>query len=186
MAQAVAEPRFVTADELLRMPDDGLRRELIDGEIHITAPAGEEHGAVAGNLLAELGHYVRRQRLGQIYTAETGFKISVAPETVLCPDAAFVRRERLDEIKIGKGFRLGAPDLVVEVVSPGDSFGEVEAKVLKWLGAGCRMVIVVSPFRRAASVYRSPTDVVLLTEDDVIDGGDVVPGWTVALKELFV
>jgi len=186
MAQAVAEPRFITADELLRMPRDGIRRELIDGEIHITAPAGEEHGAIAGNLLAELGHYVRRHRLGQVYTAETGFKIRVDPDTVLCPDAAFVRRERLDEVKIGKGFRAGAPDLVVEVVSPGDSSNEVEAKVLKWLGAGCAMVIVASPFRRAASVYRSPTDVALLTEDDVIDGGDVVPGWTLSLNELFV
>jgi Uma2 family endonuclease len=97
-----------------------------------------------------------------------------------------VTRERLDKIGIGKGFRLGAPDLVVEVVSPGDSFVEVEAKVLKWLGAGCRMVIIINPHRRAASVYRSPTDVVLLTEDDAINGGEVVPGWTLPLRELFV
>jgi Uma2 family endonuclease len=185
MAQAVAEPRYVTADELLRMPDDGVRRELIDGEIHTMAPAGEEHSAIAGNFVAELGGYVRKHRLGQIYT-EGGFKIRVGPDTVLSPDAAFVTRERLAEVRIGKGFRLGAPDLVVEVVSPGDSFVEVEAKVMKWLGAGCRMVIIVNPLRRAASVYRSPSDVVLLTEDDEIDGGDVVPGWKLSLREIFV
>lgn len=186
MAQAVAESAYITADELLRMPDDGLRRELIDGEIHTMAPAGEEHGAIAGNLVAELGHYVRAHRLGQIYTAEAGFRLDLDPDTVLCPDAAFVTRERLDQIKIGKGFRVGAPDLVVEVVSPGDSFGDVEVKVLKWLAGGCRMVTIVNPRRRAASVYRSPNDVVLLTENDVIDGGDVVPGWKLPLRELFV
>jgi len=185
MAEAAVaiDTKPITADELLAIPDDGFRRELLDGELIIMPPAGEEHGAIAGNLLVDLGHYVRQHRLGQIYTAETGFKLG--SDTVLCPDAAFVARERIDQIGIGKGFRVGAPDLVVEVVSPGDSFGPVEAKVFKWLAAGCRMVVVVNPSRRAATVYRSRNDVLLLSASDSIDGGDVVPGWNLPLRELF-
>ncbi|HET7464053.1 MAG TPA: Uma2 family endonuclease [Longimicrobium sp.] len=187
MAEAAAAiaPGFVTAEDLLRMPNDGVRRELVDGELRIIPPAGDEHGAIAGDILVDLGHYVRTHRLGRIYTAETGFTLASGPDTVLAPDASFVSRERIAHLGIGKGFRIGAPDLVVEVVSPGDSFGEVEAKVFKWLGAGCRMVIVVNPTRRAATVYRSRNDLLLLSENDAIDGGDVVPGWKLPLKEIF-
>ncbi|HET7229610.1 MAG TPA: Uma2 family endonuclease [Longimicrobium sp.] len=187
MAEAAyaAEPRLVTADELLRMTDDGVRRELVDGELTTMPPAGEEHGAIAGDFLVDLGHYVRTHRLGQIYTAETGFKIATDPDTVLCPDAAFVAQERISQIGIGKGFRIGAPDLVVEVVSPSDSIGKVDVKAFRWLDAGCRMVIVIVPNWRSATVYRSRDDVRVLRENDVIDGGDVVPGWTLPLRQLF-
>jgi Uma2 family endonuclease len=185
MAQAAIEPTLVTADDLLRMPEDGDRKELVDGELRIMPPAGEEHGAIAADILVDLGHYVRTHRLGRTYTAETGFKIASLPDTVLAPDASFVTRERIARLGIGKGFRIGAPDLVVEVVSPGDSFGDMEVKVFKWLDAGCQMVIVVNPNRRAATVYRSRTDVLVLGENDAIDGADVVPGWKLPLREIF-
>lgn len=182
---AAVQIRPVTADELLVMPDDGLRHELVDGEVLVTPPPGEEHGAVAAEILVSLGSHVRARDLGRVYAAETGFRITSAPDTVLAPDAAFVSRERVERTAIGKGYRAGAPDLVVEVVSPSDSFAEVEAKVTRWLGAGCRMVIVINPARRAATVYRSRADIALLTEGDVLDGGEVVPGWTLPLRELF-
>jgi Uma2 family endonuclease len=173
---AAVQARPVTADELLAMPDDGLRRELVDGEVRVTPPPGEEHGAVAAEILVSLGSHVRTHGLGKVYAAETGFRIGFDPDTVMAPDAAFVSRERIEQAAIGRGYRIGAPDLLVEVVSPGDSFVEVEAKVARWLSAGCRMVIVVNPARRAATVYRSRDDIALLTEGDVLDGGDVVPG----------
>ena len=182
---AAVQPRPVTADELLAMPDDGLRRELIDGEVRVTPPPGEEHGAIAADVLLSLGDHVRRNGLGRVFAAETGYRTSSDPDTVMAPDAAFVSRERIDQVAISRGYRAGAPDLAVEVVSPGDSFVEVEAKVARWLAAGCRMVIVVNPARRAATVYRSRDDITLLTEGDVLDGGDVVPGWTLPLRELF-
>lgn len=124
--------------------------------------------------------------LGRVHAAETGFKVSESPDTIMAPDAAFVSRERIEQAAIGKGYRAGAPDLAVEVVSPGDTFGRVEAKVARWLAAGCRMVIVVNPERRAATVYRSLSEVRLLTENDALDGADVVPGWTLPLRDLFV
>jgi Uma2 family endonuclease len=182
---AAVQPRLVTADELLAMPDDGLRRELVDGEIFVTPPPGEEHGAIAADILLSLGTHVRGHGLGRVFAAETGYRTGSNPDTVMAPDAAFVSRERIEQVAISRGYRTGAPDLAVEVVSPGDSFVEVEAKVARWLAAGCRMVIVINPARRAATVYRSRDDITLLTEGDVLDGGDVVPGWTLPLRQLF-
>ncbi len=184
-ATAALQSPPVTADELLAMPDDGLLRELVDGEVWMTPPPGEEHGIVAAQILISLGHHVLSHGLGRVHAAETGFRISDDPDTVLAPDAAFVSRERIERASVGTGYRAGPPDLAVEVVSPGDSFARVETKVARWLAAGCRMVVVVNPARRAATVYRSRDDIALLTEGDVLDGGEVVPGWKLPLRELF-
>jgi Uma2 family endonuclease len=182
---AAVQRQPVTADELLAMPDDGLRRELVDGEVLVTPPPGEEHAVVAAEILISLGNHVRSAGLGRVHT-EGGFRISSTPDTVLAPDVAFVSSERIEQVPIRKGYRTGAPDLAVEVVSPSDSFSDVEAKVARWLAAGCRMVVVVNPARRAATVYRSLSEVRLLTENDALQGGDVVPGWTLPLRDLFV
>ena len=182
---AAAQSRFVTADELLHAPNDGLRHELVAGGVFVMAPAGEEHGTIAAEILIELGQYVRERHLGRVYT-EAGFKVAADPDTVLAPDVAFVRRERIEEVGVGQGFRIGAPDLAVEVVSPNDSFAAVEAKVIQWLDSGCRMVVVVNPRKRTATVYQSRSDIVVLTENEVIDGGDVVPGWRLPVGEIFV
>jgi Uma2 family endonuclease len=185
MAHAAAvQVRSITADDLFRMPDDGLRRELIDGEVWVTPPPGEEHGVVAAEIVRSLGNHVRAHGLGKV-TTEVGSKLQSDPDTVLAPDAAFVGRERIERAEIGKGYRIGAPDLVVEVASPSDSFAKLEVKVARCLSAGCRMVVVVNPDRRAATVYRSLSEVLLLTENDVLDGGDVVPGWKLPLRDLF-
>jgi Uma2 family endonuclease len=185
MAQAVTEPRLVTADELLRMPDDGVRRELIRGELREMSPAGARHGRIGAEILARLGTYVGERRLGEVFNADTGFLLASGPDTVRAPDVGFVSRERADRVGDVEEFWPGAPDLAIEVISPSDSFAEVDEKVAEYLDAGCRMVVVVNPRRRAATVYRSRSDIVLLTENDVLDGGEVVPGWSLPLREVF-
>lgn len=174
-----------TAEELLRMPDDGFRYELVMGELKQMTPAGDEHGYVAMNVGIALGSYVKAKDLGRTYAAETGFLISRAPDTVRAPDAAFVTRERVEEAGQTGGYFPGAPDLAVEVVSPNDTHSEVVEKALAWLEAGCRMVLVVDPGNRAVTVYRSPRDVSVLKEGDALDGADVLPGWTLPVSELF-
>ena len=84
-----------------------------------------------------------------------------------------------------RGFRPGAPDLAVEVMSPGDTKREVADKVAEWLEAGAAMVWVVDPKLRAVTVYRPFTDSVTLTAGDTLDGGDVVPGFQIAVSEIF-
>jgi Uma2 family endonuclease len=173
-----------TADELMRMPDDGFRYELVKGEIRKMAPAGSRHGQVALEVAWSLKQHVDANKLGVTFASETGFKISTNPDTVRAPDAAFVSRERIEKLGVPKGYWPGAPDLAVEVVSPNDSYEEVEEKVLDWLEAGTRMVVIVNPAKRVVSVYRA-LKATVLTENDVLNGEDVVPGWSVSVKALF-
>ena len=109
---------LVTADELLRMPDDGKRYELIEGELIEMAPAGSRHGEIAASVVIVLGHYVRKNDLGTIFAAETGFLLRYDPDTVRAPDAAYIAKNRLPREGVPFGFMDTIPDLVVEVVSP--------------------------------------------------------------------
>lgn len=182
---ALANDRWVTADQLLLIPDDGLRRELIRGEVRVMTPAGSQHGRLAMRVALRLAAHVAEHGLGTVYAAETGFKLASDPDTVRAPDVAFVTRERVEAVGDTEKYWPGPPDLAVEVLSPDDRYHEVDEKVAEWLEAGCRMVIVVNPRRRAATIYRSPNHVQLLTANDTIDGGEVVPGWTLPLRDLF-
>lgn len=177
--------RLITAEELWRMPDDGLRHELIRGELTSMAPAGFHHGVLAGDIHADLSQYVRKAGLGVVATAETGFRLSSNPDTVRAPDVAFVAKARLEGIGLTEKYFPGAPDLAVEVLSPGDTYSEVQDKVFDWLGAGTRMVVVVDPRTRRVMVHRSLTDSQVLAEQDYLDGGDVVPGWRLLVKAIF-
>lgn len=177
---------LITADELLHMPGDGNRYELVKGELIRMAPAGGEHGATVMNIGAPLYMHVKKNALGIVLGAETGFKLTSDPDTVRAPDVAFIHRDRIPESGIPKGYWPGAPDLAVEVISPGDTYSEVEDKVNEWLDAGTRIVIVANPRNRTLKVYRSRTDVTVLTEFDVLECGDVVLGFACKVSELFV
>ena len=181
-----ATTQLTTAEELLRMPDDGFRYELVEGELRRMSPAGHNHGRIAMRLAVPLGKFIADNNLGAVYAAETGFKLKSNPDTVRAPDVSFIRRERVEEIGETEGFWMGAPDLAVEVNSPGDRVSEVEEKVQEWLNGGARLVWVVSPKLRVVTVYRSLTDIVTLTEKDTLDGGEVVPGFQFPVAELFL
>jgi len=176
---------LVTAEELLAMPDDGFRYELIAGEIRQMSPAGIEHGLVAGRLDRLLGQHVFQNKLGETLIAEPSFRLSRDPDTVRVPDIAFIRRDRLRRRDRREAFWPGAPDLAVEVVSPNDAPSEVDEKVMAWLDAGAGMVWVVNPASRSITVHRSSTDITTLTEKDELDGQDVVPGFRCRVSEIF-
>lgn len=175
----------LTADELLRLLDDGFRYELVKGELRKMSPAGHRHGRIAANMTGSLVPHVTTHKLGAVYAAETGFLISRNPDTVRAPDVAFISQKRLDDIGDVEGYWPGAPDLIVEVISPTDVYTEVEEKVFNWLAAGAKMVVVVNSRKRVVTVYRSLTDIVVLTEEGVLDGGDVVPGWSMPVRDIF-
>lgn len=174
-----------TADELLRLPDDGKRRELIAGELREMTPAGHEHGRVTMRLAGPLSVFVEAHQLGAVYAAETGFLIAENPDTVRAPDIAFVSRSRLAQIFQTRGYFPGAPDLAVEVISPTDSYSDVESKVEQWLDAGSRMVVVADPRNRTVKVYRTITDITVLTAAGIFDGSDVVPGFKLPVGQMF-
>jgi Uma2 family endonuclease len=178
--------QLMTAEELLRLPRGRLRYELVKGELRTMSPAGFDHGVIIMNLASPLDQYVKAHNLGFVCGAETGFKIASDPDTVRAPDIAFVRRERIPSTGRPKAYWPGAPDLAVEVTSPGDTFEEVEEKVAEWLTAGARAVWVVNPKRRTVTVYSSPSEAAILTENDELDGQPVVPGFRCRVSEIFV
>lgn len=177
--------QLVTAHELLRTPDEGFRYELVRGVVHRMSPASHQHGRLSINCATPLDHHVRAHGLGVVYAAATGFKLSTNPDTVRAPDVAFVRQERVAAVGDTEGYWPGPPNLAVEVVSPHDLYTDIEDKVIDWLQAGTRMVIVINPRKRTVTVYRSLTNIVILTAEDTLDGADVVPGWRLPVRELF-
>jgi Uma2 family endonuclease len=178
------EPLGMTAEKLLELPDDGMRHELVEGELRTMTPAGERHGWVALGIGARIFEHVEREGLGRAYAAETGFVLHRGPDTVRAPDVAFVTTDRLTP-EPTTGFAELAPDLVVEVVSPSDRASEVSSKALMWLDAGVRLVWVVDPQARLAAVHHPGGLVTVLREDGVLDGEDVLPGFRLPLATVF-
>ena len=149
--------RLMTAEELLRLPDDGQRHELIVGELRTMSPGGAQQGRVAIRFAGPLSHYVAAHRLGEVFAAGTGFLLTTTPDTVRAPDVAFVSRERFEATGDLTGYWPGAPDLAAEVVSPNDLYIEVDEKVATWLAHGARMVLVLNPRWRTVAVHRPAT-----------------------------
>jgi len=173
----------MTADELLRTRLPDKRVELVRGVLVVREPTGYRHGDVTARITKRLMDVVDAGGLGRVLAAETGFKLSADPDTVRAPDVAFISRARLPDPE-HLGYPALAPDLVVEVLSPGDRPGETLAKVGDWLNAGARLVWVVDPGRRVARVYRQDGSETLLTEGEVLNGEDVVPGFECPLGSI--
>ncbi len=175
----------VTAEDFYNLPDHGGHNELVKGEIVPMSPAGTQHGKIAMRIGAFMWRYVEEHDLGEVYAAETGFTIEEDPDTVRAPDAAFVARDRIPPEGEPAGFWKIAPDLVVEVVSPFDQIGDVQAKITEYLRAGVRLVWLVEPQTRTVTVYKSLDDARILLREDTLDGGDVLPGFALPLANLF-
>ena len=181
----VAKTAGVTAAELLDMPEDGYRYELVRGELRKMAPAGAYHGRTAIKIGAALLAYVTANGLGEVFGADAGFRIGSDPDHVRAPDAAFVRQERVAASGMVDGYWPGAPDLAVEVISPNDRYTEVEEKVADWLAAGVQLVVLVNPRNRTVTRRAPGESPVTLTEGDILEGGAVIPGWQMAVADIF-
>jgi Uma2 family endonuclease len=168
---------LMTADDLLRLNLPDQRTELIGGRLVVREPAGYQHGEVAMRLARVIANFVDAHDLGHVVAAATGFTLSISPDTVRAPDVGFVRKDRIPT-PAPRGFATFAPDLVVEVLSPGDRPGDVLAKVADWLTAGVLLVWVVDPVRRLARVYRADGTETVLQPADQLDGESVLPGFT--------
>src|SRR5213594_2843478 len=173
-------PALMTADDLLRTSIPDKRTELVRGVLVVREPAGYRHGRVSMELAFLLSQHVKATGAGQVLGAETGFKVASDPDTVRAPDVAFIARERLPDSQ-SRGFPALGPDLVVEVLSPGDRPGETLAKVGDWLEGGAKLVWVIDPERRVARVYRHDGTEPAIGDDAALDGEDVLPGFTCSL-----
>jgi len=181
------QEQTITADELLVLSQqDENRYELIQGIVVMMSPAGSIHGDLALNLGARIRIYVEDHHLGRSFAAETGFLLDTAPDTVRAPDVSFVRTERLPAEGLPQSYFPGAPDLVVEVVSPNDRASDVQEKVQDWLHHGTLLVWVVEPASQTVIVYRADGSATVLQKGDELHGEDVLPGFSYSLDRLFV
>lgn len=156
---------LMTADEL-------------PGELRKTSPKSAEHGDVTAAIITSMRGFVKAHGLGTVY-ASSGFEIARNPDTVLAPDAAFVRHERV--VKTRSYFE-GPPDIAVEVVSPGDTYMDVDEKTLTWFRAGAQVVIIVNPEAKRVWVHRADGAVDAV---DAIAVDDIISGWHMPLTEVF-
>lgn len=179
------QTKLITADELLKLYSKGVRGELIRGEICETMPSGGRHGETVVNIVIPMGSHIKLHSLGRLAASDSGVLLERDPDTVREPDIAFISAERLPLDVEVYGYYEVVPDLIVEVISPGDSAREVMDKALMWLSYGARMVWTVNPESRSVDVYRVGERTVTLSECDMLDGLDVVPGFTCAVGEIF-
>ena len=175
----------LTADDLLRLYSEGLRGELVQGEFRATMSAGVTHGKVVVNMAGELRSFVRPRRLGSLMGSDTGVLLEREPDTVRELDIAYISDEKMPIGAEVPGYSQVVPDLVVEVASPRDTLQQVEDKAQMWLSYGVRLVWTVYPSTRTVNVYPENSARFTLTEDDVLDGGDVLPGFLWEVSDIF-
>ena len=180
----MSDTRLVTAEELERFPDDDYRYELVEGRLIRMSPVNFDHGRVVMRLGFLLSRHLEQHPVGVIGT-EIGFKLASNPDTVRGPDIAFLKNERVPS-RGKRGFFTGAPDLVIEVLSPEDRPGEMRHKIDGYLSRGVPLVVIVDPDDKTATMFRPGTAAVALaSEDDVLDLSEVIPGFRCQLREIF-
>jgi Uma2 family endonuclease len=184
MTEPPTSASVITAEELLYLSLPDKQTELVRGRLVVREPPGYQHGVVALRIARLIANHAADHNLGVAVAAETGFKLFAKPDTVRAADTAFISRDRAPDPP-PTGYLTLAPDLTVEVVSPNDRAGEVQGKVSDWLTAGSRLVWVIDPVRRRAVVYRADGSVALLSEYDMLDGEDVLPGFGCLLTALW-
>lgn len=175
---------LLTGEDLWKLVADGSRYELSKGGLIPMTPVGIRHATVVSSLDRMLGGYVKEKGLG-VVGPEGGFYLSRNPDTLRAPDVAFISKDRIDKEGIPEKFAEFPPDLAVEVLSLEDTAGEIQKKVEEYLTAGVPLVWVVDPANQRVTVYRSLLDVKVLTADQELDGGPVLPGFRAPIKEIF-
>lgn len=183
-----SEQQTWTDEAFMALPDNG-RYELVNGEVIDIGNSGMEHGYLASILNIYLGNHILHRKLGVLCDSSTAFALKTGNRR--SPDVSFATRERLQGLKrLPKGFFQGAPDLAVEVISPSNTFPnntfeEIHNKLVEYFDNGCRLAWVIHPDERSILVYRQPQPEKLLTITDILEGEEVIPGFTLPITELF-
>jgi Uma2 family endonuclease len=175
--------RLLTIAEYERLPgSDEYLIELSRGVLVREPRPGRPHGTAVMLMGKYLVDYALEH--GGVVTTETGYVLEEGPDTLRGPDVAYTRRDPTPYREPG-GFIRGAPDLAVEVISPSNTWVDIQAKVQQYFGAGGRLVWIVHPGARSVVVHTSPTESHTLREHETLDGGDVLPGFALPVAELF-
>jgi len=182
--RASPPPGKATEKDLLRLLDRGNRLyELVYGVL-VEKVMGLLESAVAMRLGRRLGNFVEENDLGFL-GGEAG-TLRLMPKLVRIPDVSFISWAQLPNHEYpSEPIPDLYPDLAVEVLSKGNTEAEMQHKLKEYFLAGTRLVWFVDPEARTVQVYTSPEGPVTLTEPDTLDGGDVLPGFALPLRDLF-
>jgi len=146
-------------------------------------PTGFSHGLVTSRVGTLLGAFVDARGLGEVVSAGTGFWL--APDTLRGPDCAYISIEKMNSLTEAERYAPFAPDLAVEVVSPGDTASDIRDKVDLYRAAGTRLVWLIYPALRKVDVYLPDGTAREVDAEGTLDGGDVLPGLQIAVKDVF-
>ena len=187
MTTAKTPSRLMTADELLvmeRVP--GKRYELIRGVLtEKEVPTGHPHGIVVARTAGPMFQYAEGSDYGEVIAGEPGYHLERDPDTVRAPDVAWFAPGRIPPGTTG--FPELTPDLCVEVASPSNSRRDrlLSDKAQMWLDFGAQEVWVLNPEDVTVTRYRSDQTPVVLGEDDILDGEELLPGFSISVWQLF-
>ena len=179
------KPKLLTADDLLRLHSEGVQGELIKGVLEEKVSNGLEHGEVIANLISPMHQFVKPRRLGRVFGSDSGVLLERDPDTVREPDVAFISAERMPLDVRERRYSEVVPDLVVEVVSPNARPIPVYDKAQMWLRFGARLVWIVDPETQTIMALPQSGPTRTYTEDDTLDGGDVLPDFACAVRDIF-
>jgi Uma2 family endonuclease len=184
LSEESPEKKTWTDAEFMALPKDGHRYELVNGELIDMGNSGAKHGYVVVILSAALFNHVFSRKLGAVMDSSTAFKMKSGNKR--SPDISFVDKQRLQGMEeLPDSFLEGAPDLAVEILSPGNTVEEMHNKIVEYFENTARLVWVIHPNEHYVLVYRSPQPDRLLKSTDALDGEEVIPGFTLAVSELF-
>ena len=179
------KPRPITAEELLKLHSEGVRGELIRGVLCETMPPGIDHATIVANLTGMLWAFLKRRRIGRLLSGDPGIWVERRPDTVRAPDIAFYLPERMALDVSIPGYAEIVPDLAIEVVSPNDTVTEVNDKAKMWVDSGVKLVWVVWPRWHTVEIFRPGENVVELSGDAILEGQDILPGFSTPITEIF-
>lgn len=175
--------QFTLAD-LDRMPDDGMHREILYGELIEMPPPTLRHEIIGARINASLVFFAGRTKLGTVFMSKMGYRLQSDDRTWIEPDVSFLRNDRLKS-SLGKDYVDGAPDLAVEVISPSESAQDVEDKIEAYLLKGAHAVVVVYPKKSTVKVFQADGTARALRPGDTLTLPELLPGWELPVNEIF-
>jgi Uma2 family endonuclease len=179
----MAIPQLVTAEELAEMGERYGNFELVRGKLVPVSFASARHGQLAAEIAAALLAFVKPRQLGVVYV-ETGYVVERNPDTVRGPDVSFISSDRLRLVP-KRGFTAGGPDLAVEIRSRDNTMKSLVAKAQEYITSGTRTVWIVDPEQSQVMVLRPGDSHVVLGAEAILEGHDVLPGFSIPVKDIF-
>ena len=188
MSTTTTPAKLLTADEYFRLPEppDGSKRELVRGEVVTMSNPGWRHGEVQVNVAFAIKLFLKANPIGRV-AVESGLPTDRSPDTVRGPDVSYYSKERLPLDQVVIAYHDQPADLCVEVISPSNTKKEMRAKIKEYFFAGVRVVWVVDPEDKSVVILRAadPDEGRTLYDDATLDGGDVLPGFSCKVSDLF-